>query len=152
MPQAVITIGIPASGKSTYAEALERQGFQNINLDDCRALVNGDPSDQTVTDLALKIHRQRLRDALAAGALIVISDTNLQIPFLTEKLTLFKDNGYHVTAAIFMTPLAVCEKRNQQRDRCVPQKVLCDMHAQLLRLLSGIEGLGFDDVQYFSGE
>lgn len=121
-PTAIVTIGLPASGKSTAARALA--DFQDINLDDCRAAISGDAGDQSVTGAALAMQADLIAAAIDARRSVVVSNTNL-IPAHREALvSQFRGAGYDVVFMHFDVPLTVCKARNAARDRVVPDEAM----------------------------
>jgi predicted kinase len=126
---AIITVGIPASGKSTFAES--QAGALNINLDDCRAQISGDASNQNVTQQALALRDQLLQQAMEEGQLIIVSDTNLIPEHRSALIQKFKAALYGVTLLVFDTPFEVCVERNRARDRQVPDHAMQRMQQAL---------------------
>ncbi|MEB3198671.1 MAG: AAA family ATPase [Candidatus Sericytochromatia bacterium] len=122
---ALITIGLPAAGKSTFAATLE--GFEELNLDACRAEVSGDASNQSVTLEALALRDTRLAAALAAGRPVVVSDTNLEPIHRRALAERCRAAGYRVRFVYFETPYDVCLTRNAARPRQVPEHAMARM-------------------------
>lgn len=123
-PVAYLTVGIPASGKTTWARMMAQDGFLDINLDDCREEICGDASDQTVTLQAVALRGQKILEAIAARQSVVISDTNLNPDFRNALGKQFEDAGYQVELVVFDTPFPVCVARNEARDRVVPLEAM----------------------------
>lgn len=119
---AIITIGIPASGKSTWAKT--QTDFKEVNLDDCRKAICGDESNQEVTVEALALRSQMLEQLMANKEQIIVSDTNVVPEYRQALIRLFQASNYKVTLVAFDTPYEVCVKRNTQRDRVVPTFVM----------------------------
>ena len=123
--KAYLTIGMPASGKTTWAE--QQKEFININLDDCRSEVCGDAGNHESTPQAVILHDQKIRQAAAKGFNIVISDTNLNPKYrdlLVQKLI---DLGYEIEYALFPISLEVAKERNKKRSRVVPEHIIAAM-------------------------
>jgi predicted kinase len=125
--KAYITIGIPASGKSTWAA--QQEGLVNINLDDCRKEICGDEGNQSVTPQAVQLHDQKIKAAASQQLDIVISDTNLNTKFRNELEQKLISLGYQVEYVLFPVSLEVAKTRNQNRSRVVPDYVLDKMLA-----------------------
>lgn len=121
-PIAVVTIGLPASGKTTAATALTN--LQDINLDDCRQEISGDAGDQSVTGQALALQASKIADAIAARRSVVVSNTNLIPEHRAALVNQFRAAGFHVSFMFFDTPLDVCMARNAARDRVVPDHAM----------------------------
>ncbi|MEB3223948.1 MAG: ATP-binding protein [Candidatus Sericytochromatia bacterium] len=126
---ALITIGLPAAGKSTYARTLE--GFEELNLDACREAVSGDAGNQDVTREALALRDARLAAAVAAGRPVVVSDTNLVPAHRKDLVERFRAAGYEVRLVLLDTPYDVCLARNAARARVVPPHAMERMAAAL---------------------
>jgi predicted kinase len=131
---AIITVGISASGKTTWAES--QVGFTNINLDDIRfeTFCNG------IRDWSLysfkndpevvRIRDQKIVDAAFRKENIIISDTNLnkqRTHALARKLAAL---GYTVELKVFDTPLKECLERNAKRKNPVASTVILDQYAR----------------------
>lgn len=126
---ALITIGLPAAGKSTFAQSLE--GFVELNLDACRAAVSGDAANQDATLAALALRDEQLAAAVAAKAPVVVSDTNLVPAHRQELAARLQAAGYLVRFIVIETPYAVCLARNAARERVVPEAAMERMAASL---------------------
>jgi predicted kinase len=139
-PQAVITVGIPGCGKSHFADTLVAQGFVNVNLDDCRALISGNAGNQACTPDAVKLHTSMIDVAIASAQDVVVSDTNLNIFFRDALIDKFQAAGFFVTVRVFHIAFDVCVVRNMSRARVVPMEA---MHRMQLTLgASGYSGSG----------
>lgn len=121
-----ITIGIPASGKSTWARewVAKTPNTVEVNLDACRKLVSGDESNQACTPRAVVEHKKQVDQAIEAGMNLVISDTNLNPTFRLELIKKLINAGYTPVYQIFDVPLETCLERNNNRDRQVPLKAM----------------------------
>lgn len=122
---ALITIGLPAAGKSTFAQA--QTGFEDLNLDACREAVSGDAGNQEATLAALALRDQRLEAAVAAGRPVVVSDTNLVPAHRRDLVARFRAGGYDVRFVLVETPYNVCLARNAVRARQVPEEAMARM-------------------------
>lgn len=126
---AVITVGIPGSGKTTWAE--QQYDYVNLNLDDFREKVSGNAADQTVNKLAIDMRDAFLKRAINKQQNIILSDTNIN-PFFRNKLVeQLKTAGYSVELKVFSISLEEALKRNSSRSRNVPEEVIARMYNQL---------------------
>lgn len=117
--QAIITVGIPGSGKSTWAKT--QTDFKEVNLDECRKAICGDESNQEVTGQALELRSQMLEQLMANKEQIIVSDTNVVPEYRQALIRLFQANNYAVTLVVFDVPYEICAQRNLQRTRVVPE-------------------------------
>ena len=125
---AYVTLGTPASGKTTWAnKMMHRHGLVNINLDDCRWIVCGDSFNQEATAAAVELHTRMIDTALAAGNNFVVSDTNLNWQFLQPLMSKIEVAGFDVVLVVFDTDFQVCLERNMLRDNTIPFKAMTRM-------------------------
>ena len=128
--KAIVTVGLPGCGKSTYAEGLDGK-YVEINLDKCREIVNGDAADQSNIQQVIAYRDSMIEQAAKLHADIIVSDTNLHPEFRKGLISDLKKLGYKVTLTHFTTSLETCMKRNKNRDRQVPDHAMIRMHDQL---------------------
>lgn len=128
MKEAIVTVGISASGKSTWAEAFctQNPGFYIINRDEIRALLLKDKTGENfswrkwrwkwedeVTEMQWKLIQECTESPEVRG--IIISDTNLnqnRNDSLIEKLT---DFGFNVSFKYFEIDLDEAIARDKRR-------------------------------------
>lgn len=83
------------------------------------------------------------------GSVIIMDGTHYRSSYRKEAIALLKSYGYRdITAVVVNTPLETCLKRNSQRDRHVPTRVIERMHSSLQASLKRIDSDGFSEVQY----
>ena len=128
--KAILTVGIPGSGKSHWAA--KQDGYRVINLDDCRYLVSGDSSNQACTKEAAKIHERLIDLAVRDGVNIIVSDTNLNKGFRDVLEARLWNDGYTVEIKVFDTPYDVCVARNNTRTNPVPEHAMLRLQEQFI--------------------
>lgn len=132
-------VGLPASGKSTWAIDYVRRcpGYWLVSTDDIRAELYGDAALQGEWRDIWRLLMQRLRDgyrAIAQGQAtgLIYDATNVRRRHRREFVQAVRACGYTPVVAVWMdTPLATCLLRNQERSRQVPAEVIEKMHRQL---------------------
>lgn len=74
----VMTIGAPASGKSTISKRYaEKNGMMYLSTDEARAKFGTGEADQTVSPIAFEYVTKKMRDYLSMGKSVVIDATNM---------------------------------------------------------------------------
>lgn len=120
-PRLIAPIGLQASGKTTFREALEAQGYVAINGDAIRGELYGDESIQGDSKVIFALALERLLAALSAGRNVVLDLTNLtpsgRAPFVKPA----REMGIIPHFVLMDTTLEVCLERNRQRQRHVPE-------------------------------
>ena len=125
MREITLTVGIPASGKTTWAL---QAGFDvMISLDDCRQELWGDYTRQSgpgevATLLALQ--EQKICDAIADKKRIVVHNTHHLREFRKPIIDLARKQGYRVRILYFDIVPAICRQRNHKRTNPVPEAVM----------------------------
>lgn len=126
-------IGLPASGKSTFAQFLAKEiDAAWVSTDEIRAKLYGDAATQGIwADIEAEVFNQ-IRIAIEQGKSVIYDATNAMRPFrldfLRKTVDLFNIQwiGWHLK-----TSVEECKQRNQQRDRQVPDEVIDKMNADL---------------------
>lgn len=126
--KAYLTIGMPASGKSTWAKT--QTNYLEINLDECRAKISGDEGDQSVNKQAIELRNQLINQAATQSKDIIISDTNLNPVFRQQLVEELRQLGFIVEFVLFPVGLDVAKSRNSNRSRIVPDHVLENMYSR----------------------
>ena len=128
MSKLIITRGLPASGKSTWAKQWVLEDPEHrirINQDDIRLML-GKYWVPSREKLVQHIQEEALIEALLRGYDIVIDNTNLNEKVLDNYRVLVTAYGDHAIEYkdFFDTPLSVCIKRDKNRDLQVTEKVI----------------------------
>ena len=128
MCKLIITRGLPASGKSTWAKQWVLEDPEHrvrINQDDIRLML-GKYWVPSREKLVQHIQEEALIEALLRGYDIVIDNTNLNEKVLDNYRVLVTAYGNHSIEYkdFFDTPLSVCIERDKSRDLQVTEKVI----------------------------
>lgn len=122
-----IMVGIPGSGKSTIAEKLTGK---LISTDAIREELYGDAAVQGNGAKVFAIAYDRARQILANGEDVIFDATNTS---KKARKAVMKETPDAEHIAIFVnTPYEECVRRNQNRERVVPEFVLERMKKNLV--------------------
>lgn len=140
-----ITIGLPASGKSTWAKKLVHDNpgmYKRVNKDDLRAMLdvshftNG--NEQFVMDTQLFI----ISEALKQGKSVIVDDTNLSLKHQERFENLLARLGRPVSIELVLFDVSMdeCIKRDAQRSgrAKVGEKVIRMMEKSFRERKSGL--------------
>lgn len=127
MAELIMTIGLPASGKTEWAN--DRDGFVVLSSDDIRAEF-GDVNDQKNNAKVFQVLHDRIKRHLLNGQSCVFDATNLNCKRRRAFLKEISDIDCEKIAAVFITPLEVLRERNESRERKVPANVFSRMLRQ----------------------
>ncbi len=149
----VLMIGVPGSGKSTWARQLQQlqSDCLIVSTDRIRAMLFGDETIQGSWFSVQREIRQQLQQAViqirgGQARLALYDATNTKRRYRRDLIALVRSIGFtHITAVWLHPPLELCLLRNQGRSRQVPEAVIHRMDRQLWscppRLREGIDRL-----------
>ena len=122
-------VGLPASGKSTHAKELAQEYDATIfSSDDLREEMFGDINHQDNNqELFVELHR-RIKDCLLSGKSAIYDACNINYKRRMAFLSELKNIPCEKICVLIATPYEECLKRNQQRDRKVPEYVIDRMY------------------------
>lgn len=126
--------GLPASGKTTRALELVRDGMAHrVNKDDIRMMMfNGDyHSDLERT--VIEIERFVVRKLLNQGHSVVVDNTHLNPYHENEYRGMADFFGAEFEVILCDTPLETCLERDRNRERQVGDEVIIQMHDRAKR-------------------
>lgn len=136
-PTLYILIGVPGSGKSTYAEELYQKaerGTALVSSDTIRENLYGNASCQENPARVFEIAHQATIDQLTRGYDVIFDATNI---YAKDRKDLILKVCFEVAkpvrfiAVYFDTPISECIKRQELRERKVPTKVIEKMGRQI---------------------
>ncbi len=122
MGELQILVGLPASGKSTYA-AEKSDDYLILSSDGIRKELYGSEEIQGDGREVFRILYSRARRALKAGSNVILDATHLTRRGREVAIVSGKECGAYITCVCFETPLDECKRRNGLRDRVVPEYV-----------------------------
>jgi len=130
-PLVLVLVGLPASGKSTWAR---ENGITALSSDALRELLADDATDQSIHREVFRHLRALLRTRIAIGrACTAVDATNLTPKERRPYIEIARKLGARVEAVVFDTPLEECLKRNRARARVVPEAAMQTMAGKLRR-------------------
>ena len=153
--KAIFTVGVSASGKTTWAkEYCKETRSVNINRDDIRTSIlisEGSISDPAYIWTKWSFKREsevnsvvndQIMKAKQIGADVVFSDTNLNQGRLKSAIEKMESLGYECEVKYFVIPgVDVAIKRDRKRSPCVGENVIRNQWKQWLALGEEVTGI-----------
>lgn len=123
--------GLPASGKSTYAKELVKQGYKRVNKDDLRAMIDdgkwSEINEKNIRDMELHLVVEQLNK----GKNVVVDSTNFAYEDYWQHIA--EKAGAEFEVKFFDVPLQECIERDARRgDKSVGKKVILGMYNKYL--------------------
>jgi predicted kinase len=138
MKKLIMTKGLPASGKTTWAKL--QTDCKRINKDDLRAMIDNSVWSNENEKLIVDIRNAIILQMMLAGSNIIIDDTNLDpvhevaLSGLVDTWndmvhTLDAKEQYEFEIKDFTeVSLETCLQRNRNREKSVPTRVIHQMY------------------------
>lgn len=137
MKKIILTKGLPASGKSTWAKKQVAEYpalYKRINKDDLRAMIDDSEWSKQNERFILRCRNILVENALQEGFNVIVDDTNFApVHEETMKEIAKKYPDVEVEVKTFDTPLAECIIRDKNRPNPVGEKVIRRMWTQYLK-------------------
>lgn len=144
IPELIMLIGLPGSGKSAYAKTLSNY-YTIHSSDDLREEMFGDVNENSKennTQLFIELHK-RIKEDLKNGKNVIYDATNInrkrRMAFLQE----LKNITCYKSCVIIAAPYYVCLLRNCIRSRKVPEDVIKRMY---MNFQPPHKSEGWDDI------
>lgn len=136
----ILTVGAPASGKSTWARNMARENagqYVVVCRDDIRK-ANGFPGlgDNAQEKLVTKIQRGIIETALLDGITPIVADTNINKQFRKHLIKFCHEHGAEVQLVLFYRDLDTLLSWNDGREDEVPEDVVRRMHQQFTKQIN----------------
>ena len=146
MPDLIMLVGIPASGKSSYAKE-HYKDYKIYSSDELREKLFNDVNDQTHNDELFEyIHTNIIKD-LQDGNNVVYDATNIYSKNRKEFLNKLSDIDCNKVCDVFNVDVHKCKLRNSTRERKVPEEVIERMYNKM-EIPSIVEG--FDIIHFIN--
>lgn len=141
-------VGIPGSGKSVLAkEYAKRYNAVIVSTDKIREELFGDEAIQNNHKKVFEIAYERIKEALYYHKSVIFDATNISRKNRIKLLKFIEpfNRGFKV-ALVLKTPLEEAKRRNQDRERVVPEEVLERMSKNFCE---PTEEEGWDEIYFF---
>ena len=143
MNKLTLLVGIPGSGKTTYANKNKKDNEVILSSDIIRQELFGNESSQENNKLVFDTLYARARQLLQSDKDVIIDATNINAYYRHQTLKNFEDLNIQRIAIVFETPTKTCIKRDQKRARTVGKAVIDKM---ISRYQKPTTEEGFDDI------
>lgn len=133
MARLYVMVGLPGSGKTTYANSIEGENIKVFSSDAIRKELYGDESIQGDNNLIFRMLESRIEEHLTSGYDAVHDATNLREQNRKKLIQRFCHTGCEFIAVNMLTDYNTCLERNAGRDRKVPEEVIERMNKSYTR-------------------
>jgi tRNA uridine 5-carbamoylmethylation protein Kti12 len=129
--------GLPASGKTTYAEYLmvgrkSAKSVVRVNKDDLRSMFFMGEYSKENEHFVQRMRNQIVHNALKDDKDVVVDDTNYNPKHYETIKQIAEEHNARIKIVEMDTPLAECIERNRKRDNPVPERVVWDMYEKYI--------------------
>lgn len=137
MAKIIMTKGLPASGKTTWAKEQVKKGngrVKRVNKDDLRAMIDAGQWSKKNEEVILEVRDMLIRHFLVRGYDVIVDDTNLA-PKHQAKLAEIAE-GFQVMLEekdFTDVKLSVCLQRDYERANSVGEQVIRTMYNSFIK-------------------
>lgn len=124
MSKLILLVGLPASGKTTYAEKLKNENTIVLSSDAIRKELFCDEQNQSNNALVFDTLYKRAREFLANGKNVVIDSTNINRFERRRVLDNFEDFSVEKIAIEIVAKKSLCVERDLKRNRTVGEDII----------------------------
>lgn len=146
-PRLALMVGLPRSGKSTYARALQETGWVRVEPDAFRLALHGNAFHPPAEGIVWAAAELAVRALLVSGHAVVIDATNTTRHRRSGWLRIARDLSVPAEAFVMDTPLRECLERNEWRRHRVPPDVMERMARQWEPPDAELEGVAVRHVR-----
>lgn len=131
MSELAITVGLPASGKSTFCKEMMRAGYVIVSPDKIRRALHGQSFESNAESFVWATAEVMARALLLQGHNVIIDATNTRIESRAKWKWLAASFGTKLDIYTFQTPIEICKERNDARiEGKIPEDVINRMASE----------------------
>lgn len=119
-----IMCGLPQSGKSTYAQAMQEAGWVRVNPDDIRLALHGREMYAPAEDLVWANAKLAMRALLLGGHRVVVDATNTTKKERAPWIAMARELDVSLEAFVVETSAEECQRRNDASEKPIPSEVI----------------------------
>lgn len=137
MKKAILFIGLPASGKSTYIRENVCSNYFIVDADSIKEL-HPDydvKNPELVHEWSVKMAEIRMGQLAHDGVNICMDSGGVNNSYQIRIINMLKSYNYKIHLIYMDTPLEICIERNSKRNRQVPERVIREKSEKLLGCL-----------------
>lgn len=146
----IMCIGLPASGKSTWAKAMvdaHPGEYKRVNKDDLRAMIDNSHWSKENEATIVAIRNEIICETLRCNKSIIVDDTNLDPKHEKDLREIAQHFGSTFEIKDFRdVPVDVCLARDKNRPASVGRKVILGMYSKYM--LKDVKPKEFDAVPF----
>lgn len=124
MNKLTLMVGLPASGKSTYANEQADENTVVLSSDALRKELLGDENCQENNELVFKTLYKRAKEHLQNGKNVIIDATNINMKARRRALANFSNMDIVREAVVMAVPYEICVFQDKNRNRSVGEEVI----------------------------
>ena len=129
-PKLILLVGLPGSGKSTWAA---REKLPVLSSDELRRILADDPTDQSIHARVFSVLRLLIKHRLELKRPVTCVDaTNLTPKERRPYIDIARRHDATIEAVFFDAPIDECQRRNRLRQRIVPREAIETMARKLV--------------------
>ncbi len=128
--QLAIMCGLPKSGKTAYAKAMQEAGWVRVSSDDIRLALHGRQMYAPAEDLVWAIAKLAVRALLLGGHRVVVDATNKTKERRASWVEIAHEFDVSLEALVMETSVEECHRRNNASEKPVPSEVIDRMAKQ----------------------
>src|SRR3989344_3526916 len=133
--QVVLTVGLQASGKTTWAKELinkEPNKWKRVNKDDLRDMMDIGLWSEENEKLILRVRDTIILESLRSGYSVIIDDTNLSPKHHQRISSIVGDKADIVIKNFTDVSLEECLRRNKDRENPLKDQIIIDTYNKYL--------------------